>query len=110
MRSDLFLPFLVIEAKEFVNGIAIDVEPGKIEIVRAGQPADRRFECATAFLASVDDPFKHAHVFTETGPEEFSVCAFAKPIHIENKRRIGEPLSDIEPVLKIIPDVVSTEG
>ena len=51
MRSDLFLPFLVIEAKEFVNGIVIDVELGQIEIVRAGQPADRRFECAAASFA-----------------------------------------------------------
>src|SRR4029077_1101109 len=110
MRSDLFLPFLVIEAKEFVNGIVIDVELGQVEIVRAGQPADRRLECATASLAPVDDPFEHAHVFTETGPEEFSVCTFAKPIHVKNQRRIGELLCNIEPVLKIIPDVVSAEG
>ena len=33
MRSDLFLPFLVIEAKELINGIVIDVELGKIEVV-----------------------------------------------------------------------------
>src|SRR5437667_1957057 len=78
--------------------------------MRAGQPADGRLERATASLAAVDDPFEHAHVFTETGPEEFSVRAFAKPIHVKNQRRIGEPLSDIQPVLKIIADVVSAEG
>src|SRR6266550_853119 len=105
----------MIEAKEFVNGIVIDVELGKVEIVRAGQPTDRRFECATASLAPVDDPFEHAHVFTETGPEEFSVCAFAEPIHIKNQRRIGEPLSDVQPVLEIIaligtPSPFSTSG
>src|SRR3954453_1044678 len=110
MRGDLLLPFLVIEPKEFVNRIVINVEAGDIEIVRARQPTDRRLECATISLAPVDDPFEHAHVFTETWPKEFSFCAFAEPIHVENQRWIGELLSDIEPVLKIISDVVSAEG
>ena len=100
----------MIEAKEFVNGVVIDVELRKIEIVRAGQPADWRFECAAASLASVDDPFEHAHVFTETGPKEFPVRAFAKPIHVEDERWIGELLSNIEPMLKVLPDVVTAEG
>src|SRR5215471_14020711 len=109
MRSDFFLPFLVIETKEFVNSNVIDAELGKIEIVRAGQPADWRFERATAPFAPVNDPFEHAHVFTETWPEEFSVCALAKPVHIKNQGRIGELFSDIEPVPEISPDVVSAE-
>src|SRR5947208_17195104 len=109
MGGDLFLPFLVIEAKEFVNRIMINVELGQIEVVRARQPTDRRLECATISLAPVDDPFEHAHVFTETWPEEFSVCAFAKPVHVENLRWIGELLSDIEPMLEIIAEVVSAE-
>src|SRR2546423_3542439 len=77
--------------------------------MRAGQPADGRLERATASLAAVDDPFEHAHVFTETGPQEFSVSAFAKPIHIKDQRRVAESLTDVEPVLEIIPDVVSAE-
>src|SRR5262245_47123938 len=107
MCGDFFLPFLVIEAEEFVDGNMVDGELGQIEIMQAGQPADRRLECTTASLAPVDDPFEYAHVFTETRPEEFSVRAFPKPIHIKNQRRIGELLSDIEPVPKIIPDVIS---
>src|SRR2546423_14903159 len=78
--------------------------------MRAGQPADGRLERATASLAAVDDPFEHAHVFTETGPEEFSVSAFAKPIHIKDQRRVAESFTNVEPVLEIIPDVVSAEG
>src|SRR3954451_11770653 len=109
MRGDLVLPFLVIEPEEFVNRIVINVEALHIEIVRARQPTDRRLECATIFLAPVDDPFEHAHVFTKTWPEEFSFCAFAEPIHVKNQRWIGELLSDIEPVLKIISDVIPAE-
>src|SRR5215472_1846344 len=77
--------------------------------MRTGQPADGRPERATASLAAVDDPFEHAHVFTETGPEEFSVSAFAKPIHIKDQWRVAESLTDFEPVLEIIPDIVSAE-
>src|SRR3982751_6114943 len=109
MRGDLLLPFLVIEPEEFVNRIVINVEVGHIEIVRARQPTNRRLECATISLAPVDDPFEHAHVFTEPWPKEFSFCAFAEPIHVENQRWIGELLSDIEPVLKIISYVIPAE-
>src|SRR5205823_14946640 len=109
MRADFSLPFFVIEPEEFVNGIVIDVEIRKLEIMGAGQPAYRRFERATMALAPVDDPLKHAHVFAKAGPQKFSVRAFAKPIHVKDQRRIGEALSYVQPVLKIIADVVSAE-
>ena len=68
MRGDFFLPFLVIEPEEFVNGIVIDVQLCKIQIMGTGQPAYRRFDRATVPFAAVDDPLEHAHVFAKARP------------------------------------------
>jgi len=73
-------------------------------------PIEAQIRTFAASFAPVDNPFEHAHVFTKTWPKEFSVCVIAKPIHVKNQGRIGELLSDVEPVLKIIADVVSAEG
>ena len=87
----------------------VDVELDEIEIVGAGQPADRRFQCAAGSVAAIDYPFQHAHVFAETRPEKLALPPFAKPVHIENERRIRQAFPHIEPVLEIIPDVVSAK-
>src|SRR5207248_1484501 len=79
----------------------LKVELGQIEIVQAGQPADRRFERAVAAFTTVDDPLENTHVIAETGPEKFPTLTLAEPIHIEDQRRIGKAFSNGEPVPKI---------
>ena len=104
LGSNLFLPLLVIDAEKFDDVFVLDVELIKIEIVRAGQPANGRLNRAPCFFAAIDDPFEHPHVLAETGPEKFPVRAFAKPVHVKNERRIGEALPDIEPMPEVIAD------
>ncbi len=88
MRSDLLLPFFVIDAEKFNDAFMLHVEFFKIEIVWAGQPADGRFNRAAGPFAAIDNPFEHAHVFTKPWPEKSSVRAFAEPVHVKNQRRI----------------------
>src|SRR4030095_10065572 len=83
---EFFLPFLVIDPEKLGHAYVIDVETIKIEIVRTGQPAHRRFDCPAILFAAIDDPLEHAHVLTEAGPEELSVRALAKPVHVEDER------------------------
>src|SRR5262249_53540895 len=87
----------------------MDVETIKIEIMRTGQPADRRLECLAILFAAIDDPLEHAHVLSEAWPKEFSVRAFAKPVHVEDERRIAETFSDVDPMPEIIANVVPAE-
>ena len=107
--GQFFLPLLVIDAEKFDDVFVLDVELIKIEIVRAGQPADRRLNRVPCSFAAIDDPFEHPHVLAETWPEKFSVCAFAKPVHVKNERRIGEALPDLEPMPEVIADVVAAK-
>ena len=70
---------------------------------------DRRFDGATILFTAIDDPFEHPHVLAEARPEEFSIPAFAGPIHIEDERRVCETFSDTDPMPEIIADIVSAE-
>ena len=88
MLDQFLLPLLVIDAQQRDDVFMFDLELFKIEIVRAGQPADWRFDGAAFFFAAIDDPFQDAHVIAETGPKKFSALAFAEPIHVEDERRI----------------------
>src|SRR5437667_4932422 len=99
----------MIDSENFRDAFVVDVEFGEIEIVRAGQPADRRFECAAISLAAINDPFEHAHVFAETRPEKLALHAFAKPVHVKNERRIREAFPNVQPVLEVQADVVSAK-
>ena len=87
----------------------VDIQLFQVEIVWARQPANGRFERAACPFAAINDPFEHAHILTEARPEEFSVRAFAEPVHVEDERRIGETFSDVHPMAEIIADVVSAE-
>src|SRR6266480_3470254 len=99
----------MINAEKFGNGFMINIQFGQIEIVWAGQPPDGRLECASGSFGAVDDPFQHTHVLTETGPQKFSVRAFAEPVYAKNWRRMSQLFSNSEPMLKIVADVVSAE-
>jgi hypothetical protein len=99
----------MINAEKFGDTLVVDFQFGQIDIVHPRQPADGRFDRAAAAFATIDDPFKDPHVVAETGPEKFSIGAFAEPVHIENQRRLGQAFSDVHPVLKIIADAVSAE-
>src|SRR6266436_6618496 len=99
----------MINSENFRDAFVIGVEFGEFVIVRARQPTDRRFERTASSFAAVNNPFEHAHVFAETRPEKLALHPFAKPVHVENERRTREAFSYIEPVLEIIPDVVSAK-
>src|SRR3954470_23197216 len=109
MPGDFVLPLLVIELQEFVNGIVVDIQLCKIQIMGTRQPTYRRFDRAPKPFTAVDDPLEHAHIFAEAGPQEFPVRSFAKPIHVEDKRRVAEAFSYVQPVLEVITYVVATE-
>ena len=99
----------MIDAEQFCDEFVIQFESNQVEVVRARQPADRRLQRAATSFATLNDPFQYAHVFAKPRPQEFSVRAFAKPVHGENVRWIREPFPNSEPVVEIISDVISAE-
>src|ERR1700731_298545 len=109
MRLQLFLPFSVVDPKKLGHALMIDVETVEIDVVYSGQPTNRRFGSAAAAFTSVDDPLQDAHVIAKARPKKISGLSFAEPVHIKYERRIGQPLSDIDPVPKIVADVVAAE-
>src|SRR5437764_1072938 len=99
----------MIDAEQFCDEFVIQFESSQVEVVRARQPADRRLQRAATSFAPINDPLQYAHVFAKAWPEEFSVRAFAKPVHGENLRWIREPFPNVEPVLEIISNVIPAE-
>ena len=61
-------------------------------------------------MDAVDDPFEHAHVVAETGPEEAAVVVAAEPVHAEDARGIGDALAHVHPVAEIEGHVVAAKG
>src|SRR5947207_1697978 len=109
MLVQFLLPLRMINLEKFGNAFVIDVQLSQIEIMQTGQPADWRFDGAAVAFATVDGPLEHTHIVTEPGPEKLPVHVFAEPVHVENKRRIGEPLADVQPVPEIIADGIATQ-
>src|SRR5438445_4945186 len=59
---------------------ARQVESGEVEIARVRQVTDRRVQRILRAIAAADDPFEHAQIIAEAGPQEFAVLAFAEPV------------------------------
>ena len=49
-------------------------------------PSDVGFVSCDSSVASVRDPFKDAHVVTESWPEELAVFVKAEPVDVEEAR------------------------
>jgi len=99
----------MIDPENLDDGFVFDIQLLKIEIVRARHPANGRLDRAATALAPIDDPFEGAHVFAETGPENFSIRVLAEPVHVKNERRIGQALAGPEPMPEIFADVVTAK-
>src|SRR6266478_3231581 len=79
--GQLLRPFFMIDSENFRDAFVIDVEFGEIEIMRARQPTDRRFERTASSFAAVNNPFEHAHVFAVTRPEKLALPSSANPLY-----------------------------
>src|SRR6266496_552020 len=72
--GQFLLPFFVVDTENFDNVFVLhDLDLEELD----------------------DNPFEHAHVFAETGPQEISLHAFAEPIYMKNERRIREAWREI---------------
>src|SRR3954469_7728686 len=109
LAFEFFFPFVGLDREEFSHCLARNVDFREIEVFRTRDDADLRFGAAAVAFTAVDDPFQRAHVFTEPGPEKFSVRAFPEPVHVKNQRRIFQARADLEPVPEIISHAVAAE-
>src|ERR1700753_2329964 len=72
-------------------------------------PADGRFFSLCASAYSIDDPFQHAHILTETWPEKLTAVILAEPIHMKDARSHGKSALHLDPVTEIIAHVVAAK-
>src|SRR5580698_8413136 len=57
-------------------------------------------------MSAVDNPFEHAHVFAESGPDESTVRVFAEPVHMEYRRGFSQPALHFKPMTQVVAHVV----
>src|SRR5204863_2039336 len=99
----------MVDLQQLVDALMVNFESAEIEVVNARYPSNWRFHRAAFALAAVNYPFEHTHVVAEAGPEEFSVRAFAEPIHVEYERWVGKTFSYFNPMPEIFANVVTAE-
>ena len=80
-----------------------------VEILERRGPTDLSFMSGGMAIAAFHDPVDDAHVFAESGPEEFSVLVLAEPVHMEEARQVGEVAAHLEPVTEVLAHVVAAE-
>src|SRR5258708_27645260 len=61
-------------------------------------------------MDAVYDPFEHAEILAEAGPEKFSVSIFTEPVYVEDARSHAERALHFDPVAEVIAHVISAEG
>ncbi len=59
---------------------------------------------------TLQNPLQHAHILTESRPQEFSVRASAEPVHVKNLWWMRNAHAHVQPVPEIIRHVISAEG
>src|SRR6202158_621568 len=92
VRRELALPARIVKAHHRRKTLRSEFEaaPVQIDILRL-QP-ETSLQRVRLALATLDDPFEHAHVLTKTGPCKLSVLVGAKPVDVEYSRRMFDCL------------------
>ena len=109
----LLFPELLIHIQNALQRLAgnLILNALKIDVLRFRDKADRRLNRVNLALAAVDDPLQDTEVVAKARPQELAVVTLAEPVDIEDLGsflRI-EALADINPVLPVIPHVITTE-
>src|ERR1700687_2569423 len=109
VRRELALPARIVKAHDRRKSLRSEFEaaPVQIDILRL-QP-ETSLHRVRLPLATLDDPFEHAHVLTKTGPCKLSVLVGAKPVDVEYSRRMFDCLRHREPMREIIADVIAAK-
>src|SRR5271154_7205176 len=80
MRFQLLAPGALVNAGEFLVAAWLEsLQPDPIQILIARNRAERGLDAMGSSRAAIHDPFQHAHVLRETGPDEFPAGILPKP-------------------------------
>ncbi|GMR35865.1 hypothetical protein PMAYCL1PPCAC_06060, partial [Pristionchus mayeri] len=60
-------------------------------------------------IESLDDPVDHTDVLSVSRPQELALGALAEPVHVVDLRHLSSWLIEVDPVLKVLAEVVSHE-
>src|SRR5580704_12523839 len=95
-------PVRGLDAQQFVHGFAGHVDAVERNRIWSGYGANGSFRRRGLSFDAFEHPLQDAGIFAITRPQEFSVSALAKPIHMENLRWMRDLFPHFEPVPKII--------
>src|SRR5215472_18095410 len=86
-----------------------EVESAQVEVRGEWQTADGGVAGARAAGTALEHPGEHPQVLAKAGPEVLAVGVATEPVDVVDARWPREPRADLEPVLPVIAEVVSTE-
>src|SRR6185312_7220928 len=109
MTNDFLAPCRFINRLKLVEFFLAKVQtfPANVFVIR--RPPDRRLFSLSASVNAVHNPLEHAHVLAVSGPKEFPIFSFAKPIHVEDSRRHAQCPLHLDPITEIVPHVITAE-
>src|ERR1035437_2801439 len=85
------------------------VETSPFDVFKVGSPADGGFLALGSAPDAVDDPLENTHVLRVAGPQKTARLVLAKPVDVEDARRIGERPLHLDPVPKVVAHVIAAE-
>src|SRR5471032_3130947 len=58
--------------------VGVELQSRPVQIIELRHPAQRRLDGVGLSLATPDNPAEHAHIFTESGPDELPFAVLAE--------------------------------
>src|SRR5947199_5697509 len=109
MRAQFSSPLLGVVGHDAPEAFLVELHSAPVEVVVPRLISERRLHRAGTPSAALDDPFKHAHILAKPGPHEFAIFIDAKPVHVEDARRMLHFVAHGKPVSKVVADVIPAE-
>src|SRR5581483_1813059 len=102
-------PYLAIYIHQFSKFLSTEFQSAPVNILVSGYAPDGVFNAVSTTIRTVNNPLQHAHILPVSGPYKFPVLILAKPVDSKNRWRIGNSLSKIQPVIKIVGHVIAAK-
>jgi len=106
---DLFLPEILVNVKQTLKSLLVDIKTLDVDVLRSGNITDGSLNCIYLALATSDDPKKNTHIVTEAGPDEVTLIVGTEPVNVEYLGSLGDLLAHCDPVTEVVTHIVTGE-
>src|SRR5713226_6456963 len=109
-RIEFRSPVSGLHAEQLLHGLRADVQAFQFQRLGRRYETDGGLDRGGFSLDALQNPLQHANVLAIARPQELAVGATAKPVDVEDSRRVGDLAAHRQPVAEVTGHVVAAEG